>query len=407
MSKVPGPKWAAVSKVPIALISWRGDLSYWLRDLHDKYNSDAIRVSPHEVSFISPSAWKDIYAHHQGQRPFQKDLVLFGDIKNIVTANDADHARIRRLLSHGFSEKALREQEPLIESYVDTLFSQIRTRIQDKGHRTANLTDWFNWFTMDVISDLSFAESFDCLHSPDYHPYVSGIAQSLKQIVLLSQAMRFSSLAWFLRLYVPRKLTEARSGFEQMAVERTNRRMETTTSRPDFIGYILRHNDEKGLTLSEMHGIGPSLIIAGSETTASLLAAATYLLLVHPDCYTKARNEVRGKFRDKKNMTLDAIIADLPYLQAVITESLRLYPPGIHGQPRFVPPEGASISGNYYPPGTSVQMNIYAANNASRNFSAPERFIPERWLGDERFVDDKRDAMQPFGVGARNCIGKK
>lgn len=106
-------------------------------------------------------------------------------------------------------------------------------------------------------------------------------------------------------------------------------------------------------------------------------------------------------------MTLDAIIADLPYLQAVINESFRLYPPALNGQPRFVPPEGASISGNFYPAKTSVQMNIYAANHALRNFSAPEEFIPERWLGDERFVDDRRDAMQSFGIGARNCIGKK
>ncbi|KAL9105033.1 MAG: hypothetical protein Q9187_008831 [Circinaria calcarea] len=183
--------------------------------------------------------------------------------------------------------------------------------------------------------------------------------------------------------------------------------MESTTTRPDFIGYILEHNDEKGLTVPEIQSLGPSLIAAGSETTAFLLSAATYLLLVHPDCYRKLQKEVRNRFKDKEDMTLETIVADLPYLQAVINESLRVCPPGILGQPRLVPPEGASISGNFYPPGTTVEVNIYAANHASRNFSAPDEFIPERWMGDERFVDDRRDVMQPFSFGARNCVGKK
>ena len=407
LSGVPGPKWAAASQVPIALVSWKGGLTYWLRDLHEKYDSDAVRVSPHEVSLISPSAWKDIYAHHSGQRPFQKDLVLYGEIKDIVTANDTDHARMRRSLNHGFSEKALREQEPLIQTYVDTLFSQIRTRVQDNGDRPVNMTNWFNWFTMDLISDLSFGESFDCLHKPECHPYIGAIELALKHVMLLSQAKRFSPVAWFLRRFVPRDATKARSEFIQWAVERTTRRMESVTTHPDFIGYILEHNDKKGLTDPEIKSLGPSLIIAGSETTASLLSAAVYLLLIHPDCHRKVRKEVRDRFKDKEDMTLETIIADLPYLQAVINESLRVYPPGIMGQPRLVPPDGASISGNFYPPGTTVQMNVYAANHASRNFSAPDEFIPERWMGDERFVDDRRDAMQPFSIGARNCVGKK
>ncbi|KAL9105032.1 MAG: hypothetical protein Q9187_008830, partial [Circinaria calcarea] len=213
LAGVPGPKWAAASQVPIALVSWRGGLTYWLRDLHEKYDSDTVRVSPHEVSFISPSAWKDIYGRHQGQKPFQKDLVLYGDIKDIVTANDADHARMRRSLNHGFSEKALREQEPLIQSYVDTLFSQIRIRVQDDGDRPVNLTDWFNWFTMDLISDLSFGESFDCLHKPEWHPYIRAIELALRHVMLVGQAKRFSVVAWFLRRCVPRNATKARSEF--------------------------------------------------------------------------------------------------------------------------------------------------------------------------------------------------
>lgn len=56
---------------------------------------------------------------------------------------------------------------------------------------------------------------------------------------------------------------------------------------------------------------------------------------------------------------------------------------------------------------TGIQLNVFAASRSARNFADPDRFVPERWLGDPRFAADKRAALQPFSIGARNCIGKK
>ncbi len=153
----------------MAYVSWHGELSHWLRGLHEQYDSDVVRISPDELSFISPAAWKDMLGSRQGGiNPFAKDKIVFGGIQNIVTANDADHSRIRRLLSHAFSDKALREQEPLIQGYIDSLVAGLKKSMDSDGK--ADLSNWFNWMTFDIIGDLAFGEPFDCLKDATYQP---------------------------------------------------------------------------------------------------------------------------------------------------------------------------------------------------------------------------------------------
>ena len=74
---------------------------------------------------------------------------------------------------------------------------------------------------------------------------------------------------------------------------------------------------------------------------------------------------------------------------------------------RIVTPGGALIAGQYVPAGTSVAMQQYAACRSELNFHRPDKFLPERWLGEAEFKDDRRNASQPFSVGIRNCIGRQ
>ena len=160
------------------------------------------------------------------------------------------------------------------------------------------------------------------------------------------------------------------------------------------------------MTDREIHQNAANFVGAGIETTANLLCAAIYLLLTHPACLEKIRSEVREAFKTKENINT-LVLAKLPYFQAVVDESLRIYPPGLAGQPRRMYPQGDNVSGYWIPGYTGVQLNVYAASHSTMNFRDPEKFVPERWLGDKRYENDRRDALQPFSIGARNCIGKK
>ncbi|KAL8793908.1 MAG: hypothetical protein Q9195_003527 [Heterodermia aff. obscurata] len=149
------------------------------------------------------------------------------------------------------------------------------------------------------------------------------------------------------------------------------------------------------------------LLVAGSETVATLLSGATYHLLRNPPVYTRLQTELRTAFPTEKAINFDSL-ARLPYLDAVLTESLRLYPPAVASLQRTTGPEGDLIAGNYIPPHTKVGVPQYASYHSRANFTDPESFVPERWLADPppRYRADARAALQPFSVGPRNCLGR-
>lgn len=100
----------------------------------------------------------------------------------ILTAGDADHSRKRRLLSHAFSEKALREQESLIRKHVEELIQGLKNQIAPSSVGEVNVVDWYNWAAFDIIGDLAFGYSFDCLTDARYTPWVARSMQGFKAL---------------------------------------------------------------------------------------------------------------------------------------------------------------------------------------------------------------------------------
>jgi cytochrome P450 len=90
--------------------------------------------------------------------------------------------------------------------------------------------------------------------------------------------------------------------------------------------YILKHNDEKGMTREEIIKTSGFLIIAGNETSATLLSGAFFYLLKNPDWYAKLQKEIVDSFDKESGMTL-ASLSQLKILHAVIQEAFRMYPP--------------------------------------------------------------------------------
>lgn len=282
-----------------------------------------------------------------------------------------------------------------------------------------------------MIGDFAFGESFNCLQDGRYHPWVSIIFESIKSGRFITVLNYFPRIARILKpLIIPESLIEKRRQNHTMSTEKVGRRLMLKSDRSDLISFMLRENDpqKEPLTKSEIETNASLIIVAGSETTATLLSGATFHLLKNPETYKKLTQEIRGSFGSSEEIGL-ASTTNLPYLQAVIEESLRLYPPAPAGFPRQVPESGAFISNQFVPGGvrtplvfpsisldsplnehtsqTAVSVTNWAANQSSSNFVEPKSFIPERWLNEDlRFASDKRTAMQPFSVGQRNCIGK-
>ena len=102
------------------------------------------------------------------------------------------------------------------------------------------------------------------------------------------------------------------------------------------------------MSREELMNTSELLIIAGSETTATLLSGLTYCLLQTPQVYAKVQEEVRSAFQSADEITLTST-GQLPYLQACIEEALRMYPPVPIALPRRTKPEGDMIGGIFVP----------------------------------------------------------
>ena len=144
---------------------------------------------------------------------------------------------------------------------------------------------------------------------------------------------------------------------------------------------------------------------AASDTTAATLTFALYYLLANPKDWTRLVHEVHSHFSAEDEIS-GYSTAPLPFLNAVVHETLRLRPPAPSNLQRVVP-EGMIIDGYYIPPGTVVSTPTYGIMHDPRNFSNPDDFIPTRWIPDEK-VDEtcNRAAWIPFSYGPRSCIGK-
>ena len=94
------------------------------------------------------------------------------------------------------------------------------------------------------------------------------------------------------------------------------------------------------------------LLIAGSETTATLLSGCIFLLTTNPDKLNKVVAEVREAFKSEEEITILSI-QNLPYMLACLNESLRRYPPVAVGLPRVTPKGGSYVDGKFVPEGVS------------------------------------------------------
>ncbi|ELR05414.1 hypothetical protein VC83_03574 [Pseudogymnoascus destructans] len=404
LASYPGPKSHASTRLLYVYYHLTGQLPYRCHQLHTTYG-DVVRIAPDELSFTNADAWKDIYGYRHGHQPMPKDMSFYNIPSNgahsLITASRADHSRQRRLIAHAFSDKALREQEPLIKGYVDLLIQRLHER---SSTGPLDMVSWYNWTTFDLIGDLAFGESFGCLENCTYHPWISMLFSTIKAGAFLSSLKRYG-IKWMMVVLVPRGLLKSRSENLQLTKQKVMKRLEQGTSRPDFMSHILRHNDEKGMKVPEIITNSTLLIVAGSETTATLLSGATYHLLKNPRVVKKLQREVREAFKVEEDIDI-AGVNGLEYMLAVLDEALRMYPPVPTGLPRRVPGDGDVINDRWVPGGTAVSVNNWSTYRSEANFREPNSFIPERFLDDPRFASDNKHALQPFSLGPRNCVGR-
>ncbi len=168
----------------------------------------------------------------------------------------------------------------------------------------------------------------------------------------------------------------------------------------DLLSMLVAARDESGrpMTDREIRDACLAVFFAGHETTACLLSWTWFELARRPDVQERVLAEIEAA-QEAPPATLPA---RTPYLQAVLNEVLRMYPPAYAFGRRAV--RDTSVGGHAVPAGTTVLMSPWAMHRDPRYFDAPEEFQPERWL-DGLASRLPRFAYFPFSSGPRRCVG--
>ncbi|KAL2813391.1 cytochrome P450 [Aspergillus granulosus] len=433
LSKVPGPFLASVTPFVQLYHGLKGDRHLWIYQLHQRYGPH-VRLAPNFVSVNTVEGMHKIYGH--GNRFRKADFYnAFPAIAGVYNTHNAIdkfvHGRKRRVLSQAFSDHALKGMEDVMLLHVRQLCSILgRDRpgsqpTNAKDGSTFNMANWFGYLTYDVMGELCFGKSFDMLidgakrrmvHLVDraaYRHYVCGLWMPLHR--------------WHLDQIFIRRLTNDRWKFIMESRQEANQRAKERTAigqdaKKDFFYYLLNARDPetgKGLATQELWGEANVLMIAGSDTTSTSLAAAIFYLVRNPHALGKLKNEIRSHFSDVEEIVTGAELNKLIYLKACIDEAMRLAPAVPGSIPREASDPVVTVDGLTIPEGTGCGTPPYTIHRTPAYYREPLAYLPERWIEgsickaadsawtvSKEEVEIARKAFCPFSIGPRGCIGK-
>ncbi|KAK3690287.1 cytochrome P450 monooxygenase-like protein [Podospora appendiculata] len=399
LARYPGPRFAAISNIWYAWAWTSGKWPTIMKETHDKYG-DIVRIAPNDLSFITPQAFKDIYGHPvKGRKLFLKPEIFWKtlSVPGILFIMDPKEATEKRdLLSPGFSPKALRTQESVIQNYTDQLVETI-TRLSVKENKTIDISDAFNWVTFDILGELAFGESFEAVKNAKTHFWTSVITSANFISILPGLLMRLPILKLASPWFMTKKQAEIYEMHRRLTMEKIRKRIELgDLAKDDFFSHVLKGE----MSEEELASQASTFMVAGAETIAIVLTGITVFLGQNKRAFDKLKDEIFGAFKDTAEIDGEST-SRLPYLKAVVEEGLRLFPP-VSGLPRVSP--GETIDGEYIPEGVIVMAETRVMGRDKRNFSDPDTFKPERWI-DEKHTMDRRLTNLMFYMGPRGCMG--
>uniref|UniRef100_A0A8C5WEN0 Thromboxane-A synthase n=1 Tax=Leptobrachium leishanense TaxID=445787 RepID=A0A8C5WEN0_9ANUR len=400
------------------------------------------------VLLSDPEAIKQVLQKdfHNFTNRMKLNLVTKPMSDSLLCLRDEKWKRVRSVLTPSFSAVRMKEMCPLINQGCDMLVSNLQG-YADSGE-PCNVQRIYACFTMDVVASVAFGTKVDSQKNPD-HPLVKSSKAFLelftpfKPVVLLTLA--FPSVMIPIARRLPNKKrdqlnsfflkvirdiiaqrdaqppNERRRDFLQLMLDARDSSSHVTVDNFDIVNQAdisppAVHNREahvenaysskksmKRLNEEEILGQAFLFLIAGYETTCSLLSFTTYLLAVHPECQEIVLREV-DEFSQKHAVADYSTVHELPYLDMVMCETLRMYPPAF----RFAreASHDTTLMGYKIPAGTVVEIPVVCLQNDPTYWTEPDKFQPERFTEEEK---QKRHpcVYLPFGSGPRSCIGMR
>ncbi|WP_395846939.1 cytochrome P450 [Cystobacter fuscus] len=400
MSASPAPKSIPRIRGEIPLLGslreFASDrLSFFMRLAREFPDIGAFHVGPARFYFVnSPTMISTVLAGH-GEFFAPSTIVrhlkpLFGPNSLLITHGEP-HLEQRRMMAPVFQPRRVASLDAgMTELGADTVDGWTQGQILSVPEAMTHLT-------LRIVGRTLFGVDF----KHEASDLSEAVATCMEHAEHLSTSPIHLPMSW----NTPRNL-RARQALDMLSRRMTEmiaQRRQSGRDSGDLLSMMLAHRDEDGTGMDEeqLRDHCVTLFAAGHETTAVFLAWVWGMLLLNPEVYEKLQHEVDTVLGDRLPTAGD--IQRMPYMQQVLKETLRLYPPS-HMQGRTVL-QDVDIEGYKLRKGDSLLLSFYVLHRNEQFYPEPERFLPERFTPEQEKARPKH-AYVPFGNGPNVCIGK-
>ena len=352
--------------------------------------------SPPVVFFSHPQAIADCFTIPAEKLDFKKAThvfkPLFGE-NSIVLQEGTAHNRQRQLLMPPFHGDRMKTYGDLICQITD----------QVTQHWTSGATISIQQVMPDITLQIILQVVFGITPGERYQKLKNMLSSLLEDVTKpwYSSLFFFPPLQKDLGNWSPwGNFIRRREKIDQLIyAEISERRLRNDNSCIDVLSLLMSARDENGqqMTDKELRDQLVSLLLLGYETTAGVLAWLFYLIHSHPE----VKNKLMGELDTLGHIPKAEDINQLPYLNAICQETMRLHPIALICTPRMTK-DTVKIAGDEFTLGTVLVPCIYLAHRRQETYPEPNKFIPERFI-ERKFSGNE---FLPFGGGYRGCIGR-
>ena len=333
--------------------------------------------------------------------------------KNLFSLHGDRWKEMRHTLSPSFTANKMKFMYQLISK---TSFSFVNYFLKHPEEAVSvDMKDALQRYANDVIASTAFGISVNSIENKDNEFYFRG-----------KDATKFFSFLRLIKLFIfqfcPRLMQllggsilshETHQFFRKIVQQCVQVRKEQNIVRPDMIQLLLEAEENKKMEVSidDIIAQGFLFFLAGFSTTSRLLCFVSYELAMNPDIQEKLRNEVDTLTKNEGSDISYETLSKMKYMDMVISETLRKYPPAAVLDrlcvKSFTFPKSTPESKEYTAePNSLVWIPVYALHHDKKYFPNPEKFDPER------FSDENKNQINPyvyipFGIGPRKCLGTR
>lgn len=413
LAKFPGPKLAALTNLYGAFFDLTPSRSYVksFPALHDRYGP-IVRMWPNQLHIRDIDAYNQIFKI--GSK-FDKDPQFYvnpGMEGSFFLLTSRETALPRKnMISPHFNREAVRRAETHIAEIIAKFLDKLNLYAQ--SGKTLDLTRGSMCLFADGVMNYVFQKPYGALDAEDFRSEllvpVIDFARMMQWPVyfprLFGAVFKATEIlpSWILEKYFKGILTQ--TACIQMCHDQVNV-LRSQDHIKSVFDTTLHPNVEKGQftpPIRNITGDAFTFVLAGTDTSSNTLVTGVFELLDgSPHMMGRLKRELFEAIPDERAMVDWAALEKLPYLSAVIKESLRLALGAPGRLPRVVPNNGAVLCGRDIPAGTLVSSSIYMYNMDPSVFPSPHEFRPERWLDNDPRLDQH---MCSFSRGSRSCMG--